>query len=59
MRGIIDDILGHTSQYRSSVGKNYDHADRLSLKNEAISKIKYNSIDFSIIKNWKDCTFNK
>jgi len=57
--GIIDDILGHSSSSRSAIGENYNHANRLSLKNEAISKIKYDSIDFSIIKRWKACTFSK
>jgi len=57
--GIIDDIVGHSSPSRSAVGENYNHANRSLLKNEAISKIKYDSINFSIIKNWKDCTFSK
>ena len=57
--GITDDILGHSSSLRSSIGENYNHANRLELKNEAISKIKYDSINFNIIKNWKACLFSK
>jgi integrase len=55
--GIIDDILGHTSTLRSTVGRTYDHSNRLKFKTEAINKLKHDCIDFSLIKPWQQNRF--
>jgi integrase len=57
--GLIDDVLGHTSSSRSTVGQRYNHADRLDLKLKALKKVKYDCIDFSAIKDWKFCEFSR
>ena len=55
--GIIDDILGHSSPSRSRAGKTYQHGNRVKLKNDVIQKISFDTIDFNIIRNWKEQIF--
>ena len=57
--GLIDDILGHSSSSRSSVGQGYSHADRLDLKLKALKKVRFDCIDFSVIKDWNCCEFSR
>lgn len=55
--GLIDDILGHTSTLRSTVGRTYDHSERLEFKANAIKKLKHECIDFDSIRPWQRHSF--
>lgn len=57
--GITDDIMGHTSSGRSSIGKRYSHEERVELKKEALNQISYDFIDFKSMTRWSDMKFKE
>ena len=57
--GIIDAILGHTSQVRSTTGEIYNHSEQVALKVKTLRKLKYPELDFSRFRKWDESIFGK
>lgn len=55
--GLIDDIIGHTSKNRAAAGMTYVHTERVKLKYDLIKELKYECIDFNLIKKWTQNPF--
>ena len=56
---LIDAIVGHTSAGRSIGEKVYNHSQYLEAKSKALSRLKYDSIDFNRIIPWEKCLFHR
>jgi integrase len=57
--GIIDGILGHASKAQSIGQRNYNHSQYIEAKNNALSRLKFDSIDFDEIIPWNKCSFSR
>lgn len=55
--GIIDSIVGHVSKDRSIGQSNYSHSDFIHIKQRAVNRLQYDSIDFDKIRPWRECKF--
>lgn len=55
--GLIDAIMGHSSRGRSIGETTYNHSQYLESKSKALSRLKYDSIDFKQIIPWEKCLF--
>ena len=56
--GLIDSIVGHTSNDRSIGSKFYTHTQLIAQKGEAIKKLAY-GVEFSKVRNWKEFRFSR
>jgi len=55
--GIIDGILGHASKGRSTGQSTYNHSQYVTAKHNALKRLKYDSVDFAKIIDWRKCKF--
>jgi len=55
---VINSIIGHSSDDRSTGNVVYNHAKYFDLQKEAMHKLKYD-VDLSLIRRWNHCEFSK
>ncbi len=55
--GLVDAIVGHASDKRSTGEEVYNHADYVEKKAKALNRLQYDFIDFDKMVRWDSCTF--
>ncbi len=55
--GLVDAIVGHKSDKRSTGEEVYNHADYVEEKSKALNRLQYDFIDFEKMVRWNSCSF--